>query len=111
MPYLTRALYTRELPAWGLLPVMTGILEGGVVGVIIKKIYTDAVPDDILNLVVALLTGIQAIANVLSFAWAALGNGRHKIRMLLAMQIACAVLVALPALASETPGGLVVFVV
>ena len=36
MPYLSRAIYARELPAWALLPVMTGVLEGGVVGVIVN---------------------------------------------------------------------------
>ena len=109
MPVMTRGLYARELPAWALLPLMTGAIEGGVVGVIVKKVYDGVVDDDLLNLMVAMLTGLQAIANVLSFVWATLGHGRHKIRMLMTLQVGCAVMVALPALAPETPAGLILF--
>lgn len=109
MPWRTRALYARELPAWGLLPLMTGVIEGGVAGVIVKKVYAGVVTDDLLNLVVALLIGLPALANLLSLAWVTLGHGRHKIRMLLAMQVGCALMVALPALANETPIGLGLF--
>ena len=110
MPYLSRALYTRELPAWALLPVMTGVLEGGVVGVIVMKLYEGVVSSELLHLIVALLSGLPAIANLMSFAWAALSQGRAKIRLLVWMQIACALCTALPALAGEGTTGLWLFV-
>ncbi len=110
MPYLSRAIYARELPAWALLPVMTGVLEGGVVGVIVKKLYEGIVSDELLNLVVALLTGLGAIANMLSFAWAALSHGRHKIRLLVILQIACGLCTILPAIASADHLGMWLFV-
>ncbi|MDG2200738.1 MAG: hypothetical protein P8K80_06110 [Phycisphaerales bacterium] len=110
MPYLSRAIYARELPAWALLPVMTGVLEGGVVGVIVKKLYEGVVSDELLNLVVALLTGLGAIANMLSFAWAAISHGRHKIRLLVILQIACGICTILPAIASTNHLGMWLFV-
>ena len=110
MPYMSRALYARELPAWALLPVMTGVLEGGVVGVIVMKLYEGVVPSNLLFPIVALLTGMPAIANLLSFAWAALSHGRPKIPLLVSMQIACALCTAMPALASETNQGMWLFV-
>ena len=110
MPYLSRAIYARELPAWALLPVMTGVLEGGVVGVIVKKLYEGVVSDELLNLVVALLTGLGAIANMLSFAWAAMSHGRHKIRLLVILQIACGLCTVLPAIAAANHLGMWLFV-
>ena len=109
MPYLTRSLYAREIPVWALLPLMTGAIEGGVVGVIVKKVYAGVIEEDLLNLLVAFLVGLQAITNLTSFAWASLAHGRSKTRMLLGMQIGCAVMMTLPAFATESPGGLVVF--
>ena len=110
MPFLSRALYARELPAWALLPVMTGVLEGGVVGVIVKKLYEGVVSDELLNLVVALLTGLGAIANMLSFAWAAMSHARDKIRLLVILQIACGLCTILPAIASADHLGMWLFV-
>lgn len=109
LPPLTRSLYARELPVWALLPLMTGAIEGGVVGVIVKKVYAGVIEEDLLNLLVAFLVGLQAITNLTSFAWASLAHGRSKTKMLLWMQIGCAVTMTLPAFASETPGGLVLF--
>ncbi|MDG2200638.1 MAG: MFS transporter, partial [Phycisphaerales bacterium] len=111
MPYLTRASYARELPAWALLPVMTGILEGGVVGVIVQKLYDGVVPDELLYLIIAFLTGLQATANVFSFAWAALSHRRGKIKLLVGMQLGCALCTALPALASNNLMGMWLFVI
>ena len=70
LPLLLRAHYGRELGAWCLLPLMLGALEGGVVAVIAKTVFSASVHTRWLNLAVAILVGAPAFANVVSFLWA-----------------------------------------
>jgi MFS family permease len=107
MPPLSRGHYRRELVAWLFLPVMLGTVEGGVTGVLAKNAFEDHVSPGVLNLAVALLSGAPAFSNVLSFVWAAVSNGRDKIRFLAALQVATALLVAVVALAPLSLAGLV----
>ena len=107
MPMLTRAHYRRELAAWAFLPIMMGVVEGGVVSVIAKNAFEGAVSDKGLNFAVALLAGAPAFANITSFLWAALANGRHKVRFLFGLKMATALLVALIAFAPRDVWGLV----
>ena len=81
-PYMLRANYARELAAWSVLPLMLGVVEGGVVGVLAKTYFAGTVTPSTLNMTVALLAGAPAFANIVSFLWAAVSHGRHKIRML-----------------------------
>jgi hypothetical protein len=112
MPPLARGHYRREVGAWLLLAAMLGAVEGGVVSVIAKNAFAGAVPEQWLNLAVAVLTGAPAFANVTSFFFSALSQGRHKIRMLVALQAAAACAVALVALAPERSGlGLVLLII
>ena len=106
LPLLLRAHYGRELGAWCLLPLMLGALEGGVVAVIAKTVFSASVHTRWLNLAVAILVGAPAFANVVSFLWAAASHGRPKIRFLVALQVAVAVCVALIAVAPAAPIGL-----
>jgi len=107
IPPLARVHYRRELVAWMLLPLMLGAIEGGVVSVLAKNAFEGAVAPRALNLAVAVLSGAPAFANIASFLWAALSHGRHKIRFLVGLQVATAVLVALVALAPLNGAGLV----
>lgn len=107
VPTLSRGHYRRELTAWLLLPVMMGVVEGGVVAVIAKNAFAGVVPDNVLNLFVAILSGAPAFANVTSFLWASLSQGRHKIRFLVTLQICTAVLVGQVAFAPTSAIGLV----
>jgi MFS family permease len=109
MPRLSRAHYQRELAAWSLLPLMLGAVEGGVVGVLAKSIFAGSVTASTLNFAVAILSGAPALANVTSFLWAALSHGRHKIRFLVGLQVATALLVGLIALAPRSTLGLFIF--
>ena len=81
---MLRANYARELAAWSVLPLMLGVVEGGVVAVLAKTYYAGTVTPATLNMTVAILAGAPAFANIVSFLWAAASHGREKIRMLTA---------------------------
>lgn len=110
MPLLSRAHYRRELVAWSLLPVALGAIEGGVVGVFAKNAFADAVSPSALNMAVAILVAAQAFANIVSFIWAALSHGRHKIRALTALQLAAMAMIGLIAFAPFNAWGLAMLV-
>jgi MFS family permease len=105
-PLMLRGNYARELTAWCFLPLMLGAVEGGVTGVLAKTYFAGAVDGHRLNLAVAVLAGAPAFANVVSFLWAALSHGRHKIRMLAALQAAAAVCVLVIAVVPRDERGL-----
>jgi len=111
VPALSRGHYRRELTAWMLLPIMMGVVEGGLVAVIAKNAFAGVVPDRILNLVVAILSGAPAFANVTSFLWASLSQGRHKIRFLVTLQVCTALLVAQVAFAPASAVGLLMLTI
>ena len=94
LPRLARAHYRREVVAWLLISTMMGSVTGGVIGVIVKNAYAGRVPEQWLNVAVALVTGAQAFMLLTSFLWASLSHGRHKIRFLASLQAAAAILVA-----------------
>lgn len=108
MPRLSRGHYRRELTAWAFLPVMMGVVEGGMVGVIAKNAFEGRVEPHLLNFAVAALAGAPAFANITSFLWAALSHGRDKIRFLFGLKVATAILVALIALVPRDPVGLII---
>jgi MFS family permease len=111
MPRLSRGHYRRELVAWMFLPIMLATVEGGVTGVIAKNAFTGAVSSRSLNLAVGVLAAAPAFANILSFVWAALSHGRHKIRFLVALQVLTAGFVACIAAAPRDAAGLVLLMV
>ena len=110
VPLRYRRVYGRELLAWSLLPFMLGMLEGGVVGITAKKSFSGQVDPDLLNLVIGLLTGLPAIANLTSFAWAATAHGRHKIKFIASLQLVTAACIAAVGLAAPTGSGFLLFV-
>lgn len=109
VPLRSRRAYARELAAWSLLPLMLGMLEGGVVGIIAKKSFDGQVSAELLNIVIAFLTGLPAMANLTSFAWAALAHGRHKIHFINALQMMAVLAMASFALAAPTTAGFILF--
>ena len=111
MPLMTRGHYRRELLAWSLLPVALGAVEGGVTGVIAKNAFEGTVSPTTLNLTVAVLQGAPALANVVSFLWAAVSHGRHKIRFLASLQLLMTLLVAMIAFAPKNATGLGILVI
>jgi len=106
MPVMARMNYRRELIASMFLPWLIALIEGGVIGVIVKKFFDGVVGDSALNYAVATLTASPAFANVTSFLWVRLTHGRHKIRSINSLQIVVALLIGLMAAAPRSPGGL-----
>lgn len=107
-PLMLRANYARELTAWWLLPLMLGAVEGGVTGVLAKTYFEGYTDPRTLNLTVAVLTGAPAFANIVSFLWAALTHGRHKVRALVTLQVAAALCVMTIAFAGRSTAGLLI---
>ena len=98
--------HTRELIAWAFLPMMMGAIEGGVVGVLTKRMFDGVVDDSILDWSVASLAAAQGFASISSFLWAAFSHGRHKIRFITALKIACVILVGAVSFVPQSPLGL-----
>lgn len=111
MPRLARGHYRRELAAWACLALGAGAVEGGVTGVIAKYVFAETVDPILLNFAVAVLTSAPAFANIASFLWAGLSQGRDKIRFLVGLQVAAMMFVGLIALAPPSAWGLVVLVI
>jgi len=70
----------REVQVNGLLAVTLGVLEGGLLGVIVKSGFADVASVATVNLAVAIVTGAPALANVASLWFAKIAQGRHKSR-------------------------------
>ncbi|MEO0512082.1 MAG: MFS transporter [Planctomycetota bacterium] len=87
-PAVARRNYATELRAMTMLSVGRAVIEGSILGVIVKLAYTGVVPEGRLNIGVAVIAGIPAMANVLSFVWARLSHGRNKLRFLVGLAIA-----------------------
>ena len=97
----------RELLAWALLPMMMGAVDGGVIGILTKRLFDGHVNETILDWSVATLAAAQGFANISSFLWAAISNGRHKIYFISALKIAIVLLIAGVAFVPQTSTGLI----
>ena len=98
--------YARELVAWAFLPMMMGAIEGGVVGVLTKRLFDGVVDSTWLDWSVATLAAAQGFANISSFFWAAISNGKHKIRFITALKFISVLLIATVTFVPRTPLGL-----
>lgn len=111
MPILSRGQFLREMQAWSLLPVMLGLIEGSVAGVLVKIGFAPLVAaGDLsktsLDIAVALLAAAPAFANILNFVWATLSYGRAKIRFAVSLMTVTAILVSTVAVAPRSAFGL-----
>ena len=104
---LGKPRYARELVAWAFLPMMMGAIEGGVVGVLTKRLFDGVVDSTWLDWSVATLAAAQGFANISSFFWAAISNGKHKIRFITALKFISVLLIATVTFVPRTPLGLV----
>jgi len=102
----SKAQHARELIAWAFLPMMMGAIEGGVVGVLTKRMFEGVVEQTILDWSVAALAAAQGFASISSFLWAALSHGKHKIRFITTLKIACVLLVGTVSFVPQTALGL-----
>ncbi len=103
---IVEAIFRREVVPWALLGLTLGLVEGATAAVLVKSHFAGAVSSLALNLAVGLVSGAPAMSNVLSFVWANLAHGRERIRLLVALQAAFALVVGLIAVTSRGAGGL-----
>ncbi len=98
-----------EVGAWLLFAVSLGAMEGGVVSVMVKTFYRHAVGALALDYSVALLIGAPLFGSIASLAWAAAGRRRPS-RLLVGLQMLCAVCLLLLAAAPRNALGLAMVV-
>jgi len=67
-----------EWSTWASLAFVAALMEGGVLGVIIKNGFQNQVNDWLLNIAVAIATGAPFFSNLISFLWVKLSRGRSK---------------------------------
>jgi len=98
-----------EWSTWASLAFVAALMEGGVIGVIIKNGFENQVDGWLLNLSVAIATGAPYFSNLLSFYWVKLSRGRSKALLVsnLALLFCCCTL--LLTLVSFTKLGLLIF--
>lgn len=111
MPTESRTHYKRELLAWAFLPMMMGAIEGGVVGILTKRLFHGAVDETLLDWAVAALAAAQGFANISSFVWAGMSHGKNKIRFLTMLKFAVVILIGAVAFVPRTPLGLIMLLV
>lgn len=107
LPPMLRANYARELVSWFFLPLMLGAVEGGVLGIVVKKMFTGVpgISPAELDIAVAAVTAAPNVANLTSFAWAGMAHGRPKVPFIAGLQIASALLIAgIAAVPISAPG-------
>jgi len=101
-----KSQHGRELLAWAFLPMMLGAIEGGVIGILTKRLFEGVVQDSTLDWVVGALAAAQGFANISSFMWAAMSQGKHKIQFITMLKIAAVVLIGSVAFVPHTVIGL-----
>ena len=108
LPPMQRANYARELLSWAFLPVMLGAIEGGTMSVIVKKAWTGVpgISPELLDFAVAFVSAAPNFANLTSFLWSRVGNGRDKVAFISRIQLATCACVALVAAMPTNAWGL-----
>jgi len=109
LPPQLRRTYGRELASWAFLPLMLGAIEGGTIGIVIKKAFDGQPGVDPLWLDLATAWALAApnVANLTSFIWAALAKGRPKVPFISWLQISACLMVAAMAFCPRNGWGLV----
>ncbi len=110
IPPLARAQMPRELLTWSLLAVTLGVVEGGVLGVIVKKAFAGTVDEFWLHQAVALVSGAPAFANLSSLWWSGKSHGKGKTAFLNRLQWFTVAMVLFTAAAPLNAPGLLWFV-
>ena len=95
-----------EVAAWLLFAVSLGAMEGGVVSVLIKTFYRQAVGAVTLDYAVAVLVGAPLFAGITSLGWVAVSLRGRPSRLLVHLQALCVVCLLLLAAAPRNAAGL-----
>lgn len=110
MPWMARRAYRLEMTATFFFALALGVIENGVASVFAKQTYSGVAPETLLNYCVALLGAMDALANVLSFVWSWMSQGRAKIAFINVMQGAVLLSIGSIALMPRTTPGLLLTV-
>jgi hypothetical protein len=108
---LAEGIFRREIIPWGLLGLTLGLVEGATAAVLVKQHFAGVAPPFVVNMSVALVSGAPAFSNVLSFVWANVAHGRARVRLMVLLQAAFALLVGCVSFAARAIGGLALTVV
>ncbi len=95
-----------EVAAWLLFAVSLGAMEGGVVSVMVKALYRQAVGAVTLDYAVAVLVGAPLFAGITCLGWAAVGLRGRSSRLLVNLQVLCVACLLLLAAAPRNAAGL-----
>ncbi len=79
---MAAALVPRELTNWSLTSVTLGVLEGGLLGVIVKNQFDDVASPAAVNLAVAIVAGAPSFTNLSSFLFSSWSSGRDKLQIM-----------------------------
>ena len=104
-------LVPREMATWACTAVLLGAIEGGLVGVMVKNAYAGVAEPIWVNLAVAVASGAPAFANLMSFLFAAIAQGRHKVRLVSWLIAVCGLCCLVMAISPFSRLGLVVMLV
>jgi len=111
LPRMARPYAARELSVWALLAIPTGVMTGGVAGVLVNTVFGAGAPYWAVVVAVALLTGAGSIANMGSLVWAHWSLGRAKVGALRHLQLALAASLFAAAATPINPAGLGLYVI
>lgn len=79
---MAAALVPRELTNWSLTSITLGVLEGGLLGVIVKNQFDDVASPAAVNLAVAIVAGAPSFTNLSSFLFSSWSSGRDKLKIM-----------------------------
>ena len=104
---MLRRNYGLELGAWFLLPFMLAGIQGGSMGVVLKKTFTGVpgLTDATVDFAVACLAASTAVGNLTSGITATLANGRRKVPFLFGLMVATSCCVGLMAFVPISAAG------
>jgi len=105
-PYLSRRPYALELTATFFFSIALASIDSGVMAVYAKQTFEGVVNARSLNFAVALLGTMDALANILSFVWSGLAQGRRKVPFINALQVVVILCIGAIAMMPQTSTGL-----
>lgn len=108
---MAAALVPRELTNWSLTAITLGVLEGGLLGVIVKNQYGDVASPAAVNLAVAIVAGAPSFSNLASFLYSSWSSGRDKIQIMSRLMQVMGMATVLMALPPNNAVGLFLFCV
>lgn len=110
MPVFAARNYRFELVSAFYLPFLLAVVDSTIIAVVAKNAFEGAVSPAALNLVVAMLAASTAFANIVSFLWVKLSQGKDKIRFINGLQLAMIVMIGGIALVPRSGLGLFLLV-